>query len=130
MAIDYVVYIHVYYTQSKYNYNYVYDSLDGSTSSNYYDYLYLIDAILKVLDRTACCPRFCSIFFINDLLQLEADSRGVSLGNLKFNSFNSFAYADDVTVFCASASGLQKLINICYTYSKKLNFNLSRRPSV
>jgi hypothetical protein len=54
------------------------------------------------------------------LLELQAVSCGVSLGNLKFNSF---AYADDVTVFCSSAIGLQKLINICYTYSKKWNFN-------
>ena len=61
---------------------------------------------LKVLDRAVCCLLFCSIFVsMIFFLQLQADSCGVSLRNLKFNSF---AYADDVTVFCASATGLQK----------------------
>ena len=42
------------------------------------------------------------------------------VGNL---TLNSYAYADDVTVFSLTASGLQKLIDICYDYSKKWRFN-------
>ena len=38
-------------------------------------------------------------------------------------TLNSYAYADDVTLFCTTASGLQKLIDKCYLYSNKWRFN-------
>ena len=36
--------------------------------------------------------------------------------------FNSFAYADDITVFSTSASGLQQLIDLCAKYAKEWRF--------
>jgi hypothetical protein len=64
-------------------------------------------------------PYFFNVF-INDLLiGLRTDSSGVAIGNLKFNSFT---YADDVTVYSTSATGLQMLIDRCYMYSQKWRF--------
>ena len=48
------------------------------------------------------------------------DIHGVSIGNM---TLNSYAYADDVTLFCTTASGLQNLIDKCYMYSNKWRFN-------
>jgi hypothetical protein len=38
------------------------------------------------------------------------------------NSFNVFAYADDVTVFCTSVPGLQRLIDKCVDYALSWRF--------
>ena len=58
--------------------------------------------------------------FINDLLlELHESNYGVAIGDVHFNSF---AYADDVTVFSSTAIGLQRLIDKCYAYSQKWRF--------
>ncbi len=49
-------------------------------------------------------------------MDLKSSNYGVPIANLLFNSY---AYADDVTVFSATACGLQKLIDTCYEYSRK-----------
>jgi len=66
------------------------------------------------------CPFQFNICISDSLLELQTNNCGVSIGNYKYNTF---AYADDVGVFCSRAIGLQKFINICYTQSKNLNFN-------
>ena len=58
--------------------------------------------------------------FINDLLcQLKASEHGARIDNLKFESF---AYADDITILSSTAPGLQSLIDICSEYSAKWRF--------
>ena len=64
--------------------------------------------------------------FIDDLLyELSGTEHGVRIGKFKCNSF---AYADDITLICATATGLQCLIDKCTLYSQKwrFNFNLSK----
>ena len=59
--------------------------------------------------------------FINDLLKLLAESNvGVRVDS---DIFNSFAYADDISVLSLNTTDLQILINICFTYSKTWKFN-------
>ena len=59
--------------------------------------------------------------FINDLLiELAGCDYGVRIGT---NVFNSFAYADDISVASLTTTGLQSLINICYQYAKKWRFS-------
>ncbi len=43
--------------------------------------------------------------------------------------YNSFAYADDVSLFCLSIPGLQKLIDICVQYSLRWRFNFNQKKS-
>ena len=59
-------------------------------------------------------PYFFNIFINDLLLSLKNMNEGVAIGNLKLNSF---AYADDVNIFCSSAFGLQSLIDVCHNYS-------------
>jgi hypothetical protein len=64
-------------------------------------------------------PQLFNIF-INDLLiELKQTQEGASIGSYLFNSF---AYANDVTLFCKTVPGLQCLINICDNYAKKWRF--------
>ena len=70
-------------------------------------------------------PQLFNIF-INDLsIDLDNSPHKVAIGP---NSFNSFAYADDITVMCCTAPGLQYLIDTCSAYAArwKLKFNLSK----
>ena len=48
----------------------------------------------------------------------------VAIGNIKLNSF---AYADDVNLFCSSVSGLQSLIDVCHNYSITWRFKFGIR---
>ena len=55
--------------------------------------------------------------FIDDLLRnLDASPYAVHLGPCRFNSF---AYADDITVMHTTVPGLQNLIDMCTDYAKK-----------
>ena len=59
------------------------------------------------------------------LFNIYIDDLGVSLTNAnagcKFGgmSVNHFSYADDMTILSPSASGLQKLLNICASHAIK-----------
>ena len=58
--------------------------------------------------------------FINDLLkELSSLQSGVKIGN---DLYNSMAYADDITLLSSTVPGLQKLIDVCYNYSKTWRF--------
>ena len=49
--------------------------------------------------------------FINQLLHdLNNTDVGIMIGN---TMYNYFAYADDISIFSSTASGLQKLLDIC-----------------
>ena len=54
------------------------------------------------------------------LKNLNATADGVCIDNF---SLNNFAYADDVTLLAATVSGLQNLINCCFSYSKQWRFS-------
>ena len=64
-------------------------------------------------------PQLFNIFIDGLLKELSATNSGVSIGN---EDFNSYAYADDVTLFCATAPGLQKLIDVCVIYASRWKF--------
>ena len=64
-------------------------------------------------------PQLFNIFIDGLLKELSATNSGVSIGN---EDFNSYAYADDVTLFCATAPGLQKLIDVCVMYASRWKF--------
>ena len=57
--------------------------------------------------------------------QIQKSDNGVRIGNEKYNCF---AYADDVTLFSATAPGLQNLINICQEYATfwRFKFGLNK----
>ena len=64
--------------------------------------------------------------FLNDLLiELKSAQHGVRLGNMLFNSV---AYADDVSLISATATGLQVLLDICGKYADKwrMRFNVTK----
>ena len=71
-------------------------------------------------------PYFFNIFINDLLLSLKNMNEGVAIGNLKLNSF---AYADDVNLFCSSASGLQSLIDVCHNYSITWRFKFGIRKT-
>ena len=58
--------------------------------------------------------------YIKDLMtQLSECKSGLRIGS---EYFNCFAYADDVTLFSPTVTGLQDLINICHEYANKWRF--------
>ena len=65
-------------------------------------------------------PHLFSIF-INELLkELKKRNSGLCIGDVKLQSF---AYADDVSLFSSTVKGLQNLVDACCYYSKKWRFN-------
>lgn len=64
-------------------------------------------------------PQLFNIFINDLLLELEESSHKVRIGSC---SFNSFAYADDITLLCTTAPGLQCLINMCSSYARRWRF--------
>ena len=65
-------------------------------------------------------PLFFNIF-INDLLiELYHCESGIRIGKDKYNSF---AYADDLTLFSSSVTGLQQLIDKSVSYACKWRFS-------
>jgi hypothetical protein len=65
--------------------------------------------------------------FINDLLiSLDKVSAGV---NVFGHKFNSCAYADDITVFSSTVSGLQNLVDVCVLYASQWRFNFGVRKT-
>ena len=65
-------------------------------------------------------PVIFNIFRCDLLKQLNAHESGVRIGG---KLFNSFAYADDISVFSTTVTGLQELIDICVDYSSSWRFN-------
>ena len=65
-------------------------------------------------------PRFFCIFLNSLIVDLEFSKAGVRIGP---DSYQSFAYADDINLFSATVGGLQTLINICLAYSNKWRVN-------
>ena len=66
-------------------------------------------------------PCLFNVFINGLLLQLNVIEVGLKVGE---TTYTSFAYADGITVFSSTVSGLQKLIDLCEEYSRawRLNF--------
>ena len=65
--------------------------------------------------------------FIADLIhQLNNSTYGIRIGDALYNSF---AFADDISLFSRTVPGLQCLINICGNYAKKWRFNFGLAKS-
>ncbi len=71
-------------------------------------------------------PALFKIFF-NDMLEMVTNAkRGIAISDAHFNSF---AFADDVTLFSTKVTGLQSLIDICVKYSIDWRFNFNTLKS-
>jgi hypothetical protein len=57
---------------------------------------------------------------------LASSENGVSIHD---QNFNSFAYADDVSLLSGTVPGLQELINMCADYAKMWRFNFGIKKS-
>jgi hypothetical protein len=71
-------------------------------------------------------PTLFNIFLDELLVKLQDTPHGVRVNDVLLNSV---AYADDVTVFSSSVSGLQKLIDTCYSYAKQYRFTFGQKKS-
>ena len=71
--------------------------------------------------------RLISLLYIDDMLKaVTSEQDGLCLGN---DTHSVFAYADDVTLFSATITGLQKSINIWYEYSQQWRFRFNSQKS-
>ena len=70
-------------------------------------------------------PTLFNIFIDELLRQLSIINSGVQIGDHKFNSL---AYADDISLFSVTTSGLQSLIDCCSQYANewRISFGIQR----
>ena len=71
-------------------------------------------------------PQLFNLFLNDLLLCLSQCSAGARVGDLHVNSF---AYADDVSVFAPTVTGLQQLINICHDYASTWRFKFGLKKT-
>jgi hypothetical protein len=68
------------------------------------------------------------IVYLDEMLQrLERDGTGCWLGN---KYFGVITYADDVTLLCPTAAGLQKMLHICEEFSKEYYVDFNPKKTV
>ena len=74
-------------------------------------------------------PRLFSVFIDDLLLQLKSNSNGMKIHNFKLNAI---AYADDINLFCTTATGLQNLIGTCESYARtwRIRFNPTKTKCI
>ena len=71
-------------------------------------------------------PVLFSIFIDDLLIKLINYNHGLRLGE---TFYQSVAYADDISVFSPTVSGLQDLINTCYSYAQEWRFTFGIKKS-
>ena len=71
-------------------------------------------------------PFLFNIFIDDFLKELDKNTSGLNIGEVKYNSF---AYADDVTLFSSTTTGLQNLIIICTKYANEWRFRYGWKKS-
>ena len=71
-------------------------------------------------------PLLFNIFLSDLMSELKRSDSGLRIGD---DIYNSFAYADDISLFSATVPGLQRLINICSNYAKQWRFNFGLQKS-
>ena len=59
-------------------------------------------------------PTLFNIFLSDLMRKLSSVDTGLKIG---CEMYNSFAYADDISIFSSTVPGLQRLINICHEYA-------------
>ena len=64
-------------------------------------------------------PTLFNIFLSELMEKLQSKQAGLRIGD---KLYNSFAYADDITLFSYTIPGLQSLIDLCYSYSRTWRF--------
>ena len=64
--------------------------------------------------------------FIDDLCKLRGSNTGLCIG---IKVYNSFAYADDITIFNTTVQGLQKLIDIFERFSHMWRFKFGLKKT-
>jgi hypothetical protein len=68
-------------------------------------------------------PYLFNIFMYDQLIELKSQPEGIRIHDY---ALNSCAFADDVTLFCSTVPGLQKLIDICVIYANKFRHKKSQ----
>jgi hypothetical protein len=68
-------------------------------------------------------PYLFNLFIDGLLNELNSKNIGVNIGG---KIYNTFAYADDITVFCTSIPGLQSLLDTCVDYSLRWRFKYNK----
>lgn len=86
--------------------------LDGSFSD--------VFSISRGTRQGSCASPTFFTLFLDDLL--EELGRCESGLRLEGEQYNSFAYADDVSLFCRTVPGLQKLLSVCEKYANDWRF--------
>ena len=71
-------------------------------------------------------PALFNIFLNDLLLTLQRCPRGLRIGS---HCYNSFAYADDVTLMSCLPEDLQCLINICEAYAEQWRFSFGLKKT-
>ena len=71
-------------------------------------------------------PYLLNVFINQLLVTLQNVDTGIVIGD---SIYNSFAYADDVSLFGTSIPGLQHLITICVQNSARWRFNFNQEKS-
>jgi hypothetical protein len=81
---------------------------------------------IRVLQETrqgSILSLFLFKIFLNDMLTFVSEAKnGVCVGD---EAYNSMAFADDVTLFSMTVTGLQILIDICVKYSIEWRFKFN-----
>ena len=71
-------------------------------------------------------PYLFNVFIDSLLRQLQQTNYGLRLGD---SCYQSIAYADDITVFSPTATGLQSLIDICHRYACQWRFSFGLKKT-
>ena len=90
--------------------------------NSYADFFYIYE---WSENRGVFSPLFFNVYMDNLSTQLKSQQIGCSTGDVVVNHM---LYADDIALFSTSAKGLQKLLDMCFTYgcSHDIQFNPSK----
>ena len=71
-------------------------------------------------------PHFFGIFINELLVNLKCCDNGLRIGR---HQYESFAYADDITLYSATVPGLQRMIDMCVEYAESWRFKFGIKKS-
>ena len=87
---------------------------------------FMFSVIRDVRKRSLLSTLLFNMFLSQLLYELDGVNQGLRVGS---RLYNCFAYADDVSNFASTVSGVQQLINICSEYSLmwRFKFGIKKR---